>query len=863
MSSSGRTTGSEEALIDAIETTPIIDNHAHPLLKLEHIDKFPLLAIATEANGDALESSRTSMAHIRAVNQLSRLLACEPTWDAVAAAIKAKRQGEDQKAWVQRCMSGIEAVLVDDGLGDPDQAESYRYFDQFTSSKSKRIVRIEYEATLMIQAALATEASVDTFRKEVVSQFDSMVRSCIEDIEVVGFKSVICYRTGLDIRPKEDGKAQALKGFENIWESKVRTANYRFERLSDRGLTEFFVHRLAQLIEDTDTSWKKPIQFHTGLGDNDITLTTSNPAYLQPFIREHPHVPIVLLHASYPFTREAGYLAAMYANVYADIGEVFPFVNRDGQLNIIRQILELCPVSKILWSTDGHWFPETYLLAVEQMRVALKSVLCEFTSAGDVNYTQAIQLVEDVLFNNSNKLYDLGLVLHRQKTLSDPQTPREGLLNAIRKTGIKSSDVQFLRISWIDMASTPRARAFPMRRVWSLLEDNKPVTFNVVSGALGLLQNDFPIEGLEPVGERKVVPDWGTLHPGPRKGHVVARAVFQEQDGSPVNTCPRTTLKRILNKASEKGLEFMLGFEIELVLLRRTQDGFEAVEADGHAWCVSRVMDSDAAAVLEEAILQLAQAGIFVDVFHPESAQGGYEIVLPKTAALEAVDTLLFAREVISACALSKGYKMTLHPKPFATQGGTAAHVHMSISTPEGDKPHIYEPFYAGILKHLRALVAFTCSSKSSYDRIQDGCWAGGTWITWGTQNRETPLRKVAGSHWEVKSMDGTANPYLALAALIGAGVHGVVTGEKLDLGDCKMKDPARLSEEEREALRITERLPRALSEAIEALKDDKVMEKVMGEELVDLYVRVKETELGFQEKMSEEERWRWMVERF
>jgi len=85
-------------------------------------------------------------------------------------------------------------------------------------------------------------------------------------------------------------------------------------------------------------------------------------------------VPIVLLHASYPWTKEAGYLASVYDNVYADIGEVFPFLSKEGQENAIREILELCPTEKMMWSTDGHWFPETYLLAIIQVREALEVV---------------------------------------------------------------------------------------------------------------------------------------------------------------------------------------------------------------------------------------------------------------------------------------------------------------------------------------------------------------------------------------------------------------------------------------------------------------------------------------------------------
>jgi hypothetical protein len=128
------------------------------------------------------------------------------------------------------------------------------------------------------------------------------------------------------------------------------------------------------LIRDSPPGQKKPLQFHTGLGDNDLILPTSSPSHLQKFIRLYPTVPIVLLHAGYPFTRETGYLASVYENVYADIGEVFPCVSQDGQERILREILELCPWSKILWSTDGRWFPETYLLAVLQMREVFSTV---------------------------------------------------------------------------------------------------------------------------------------------------------------------------------------------------------------------------------------------------------------------------------------------------------------------------------------------------------------------------------------------------------------------------------------------------------------------------------------------------------
>ena len=98
------------------------------------------------------------------------------------------------------------------------------------------------------------------------------------------------------------------------------------------------------------------VQFHTGLGDNDITVTRSSPSHLQPIIKAYPNTTFILLHASYPFTREAAYLTSVYKNVYLDFGEIFPILSGDGQRETIRQVLELCPTNKMMWSSEYSAF---------------------------------------------------------------------------------------------------------------------------------------------------------------------------------------------------------------------------------------------------------------------------------------------------------------------------------------------------------------------------------------------------------------------------------------------------------------------------------------------------------------------------
>lgn len=860
----------EDALWCAIHQTPIIDNHAHPLLKPSKLGKYPLLTVATEAHGPALDSSRRSLAHIRAVRQLSQVLGCDKTWEAVEKVIGERRE-TDYEAWTERCLEGIECVLVDDGLDAGDDVDGYDYFDGFTRGKSKRIVRIEPIVAELIEKYCLQEDDPVGALMSVTGDFHTAVDKAIKDPEVVAFKSVICYRTGLAI-PRVPDSAKVREIFSQIYRQRKTPGAQKFTRLDHPGLNEYFVHVLARAITDSPQTFKKPIQFHTGLGDNDITLTTASPAHLQEFIRAYSDVPIVLLHSGYPYTRELGYLAAMYANVYADIGEVFPFLSRDGQEGVVRQILELCPVSKILWSTDGHWFPETYLLAVVQVREVLWTVLRDYVRKGDLTSEQAVELVEDILFHNSNKLYDLGLVelkpLAAQYSHKTRQgTAPEGSIGAVSKFLGGKDEPRFLRIYWNDMTGTPRMRAVPVRRVLSMLEAGEEFSFGVTKASMGLIQVDMPAPGVSPSGEWRLHPDLSTLRPGPRKGHIVARGVFKEKDGSAVDLCPRTILQRVLGKARAQGLTFVLGFEIELVLMRRGKETkFEPLDGDGHAWSVGRAMDHQAAIeVVEGAIAALDEAGVYIDMVHPESANGQYEIILPKAPVLEAVDTLLYARDVISSHATAKGYRMTLHPKPFAMACGTAAHVHMSISSPGGDDPATYGPFYAGILRHLRAVSAFTYSSVASYERAQDGCWAGGTWVAWGTQNRETPLRAIEGSHWELKSMDGMANPYLALGAVLGAGLLGHAAGEDLlgSWGDCGERAPAEMTAAQRGEVGVAERIPGSLREALDALREDGELGGMMGRELVERYVAVKTAELELLRGMGDEERRTWVMERY
>ena len=370
-------------LRSVIRNCPVIDNHAHNLLLPDKLETIEFTTITTEAQGPALKDVYTSLSHIRAANQLKELYGCDESadWNTILAQ-RAQILGEDPQGLTRQCFDGTHTILMDDGL-DPEIAYPYNFHDQFTVGKTRRIVRIETEAQNIMRGLMENpnrKFSMDSVGKdalwvEFAREYEEQIKNLIHDPEVVGFKSVVCYRTGLDIEPEhlsDSALASSVDDF-HLYVDAAAQGKYRIEY---KGVNDFLVGGALQLLSSSagETGTSKPIQFHTGLGDSDINLLRSNPAHLQPIIEKFPQVPFVILHSSYPYTREAGYLATVFSHVYLDVGEVFPMLSRDGQLSVLKQSFQLTPTSKLLWSTDGHYFPETYWLANKQFRHALEQV---------------------------------------------------------------------------------------------------------------------------------------------------------------------------------------------------------------------------------------------------------------------------------------------------------------------------------------------------------------------------------------------------------------------------------------------------------------------------------------------------------
>jgi len=296
--------------------------------------------------------------------------------------------------------------------------------------------------------------------------------------------------------------------------------------------------------------------------------------------------------------------------------------------------------------------------------------------------------------------------------------------------------------------------------------------------------------------------------------------------------------------------DFLVGFESEFILLSSINP---VKPSNVHQWSSAAgfLAGSKEATILEEIGKAVQASGLSLQMIHSEAAPGQYEVVGGPLNPLDAADQLIFTREIIVNIASKHGLHATFAPRPFMTSAGSAAHTHISVhSAKEGDKPpdrlSEYESaFLAGIIEHLASLPAITLPTPASYKRMVDGVWSGGTYVHYGTENREAPIRITNATspksrNFEMRFVDGTANPHLALAAIIGAGLSGLKASTPLQMKDCPGPKCAwEMTEEERKALGITKRMPLDVEEARHNLVTDTGLKQVLGENLVAKYISV------------------------
>jgi glutamine synthetase len=419
---------------------------------------------------------------------------------------------------------------------------------------------------------------------------------------------------------------------------------------------------------------------------------------------------------------------------------------------------------------------------------------------------------------------------------------------------VSVDNVRTVRFLYCDHGNVIRGKASHVSALPDFLESGIGLT--VAMQAFTLTEHLAPGTHLGPVGEIRLVPDprtYAVLPYAAREARLLCD--MYTLDGQQWDLCPRTFLRQMIDRAGQHGLRVEAAFEYEFYLARQIDDG-RFVPADDSLCFSSDGMDRQAAVI--GAILDaLDQQGLQPRQYYPELGPAQQELSIQHAPLLEAADRQVAVRETVRAVAMQHGLLATFAPKPFPDQAGSGCHVHMSLWY--GDQNMLYDPagqyglsalgrsFVAGILEHLPGLLALTCPSVNSYMRLVPNSWSS-AFTCWGPDNREASVRVAspfrgrieASTNIEIKAVDGSANPYLALGAIVAAGLDGIE--RNLDPGEPLESNPADLDETVREALRIR-RYPASLAEAVDELQKDEVLLNALGPNRAHEFIGVRRAE--------------------
>ena len=447
----------------------------------------------------------------------------------------------------------------------------------------------------------------------------------------------------------------------------------------------------------------------------------------------------------------------------------------------------------------------------------------------------------------------------------------DGVPPAFRTFLKANMDVQFIRYCWIDFSGILRARVLTKRRCLHIAARGIPIRLAPCSctGLIPEILESFSHGGFEYVN-----PDWKSLRVlYPTHASVMCTVSGQntalQEPVSLVDRCPRSTLGKVLDYVQKhQGIEFLAGFELEFFLVEEEKIKQGISTSLGKQ---PHFLNSSASALrgssskcLDGCVRRLEAAGVLVLQYHAENSNHQFEISTAPLPVMEAIDTFVQTKEIIQDEAVNHNYRAIFLPKPFRSEGTNGLHIHLSIHE-SGD---VEQPikriltnavqetqFLAGILQRLPLLCAFSMPYESSYSRLAPSV---GEWVSWGTGNRETPIRRIDTAYWELRSIDCTANPYIVLAVYIASGVLGIENGSSLRLKDCQ-GPLSRLDSKARAQLNIDTAMPKNLHESMERLEHEgqssyMSLDSLLGRPVLDQFLQVKKAEQRLLGGLGEEE---------
>ncbi|MFH1306423.1 MAG: type I glutamate--ammonia ligase [Candidatus Micrarchaeota archaeon] len=421
-------------------------------------------------------------------------------------------------------------------------------------------------------------------------------------------------------------------------------------------------------------------------------------------------------------------------------------------------------------------------------------------------------------------------------------------------TKMKIDKVEFVNLQFSDMMGMAKSVTIPISKFKYALE--------------GLWFDGSSIEGFARIFESDMMlrPDTSTYCIIPwfaSNGSNVARIICDVYmpDGKPYGSDPRYVLKKVMKEAEEMGYIFNTGPELEFFLFKKENGGIKTavdrtIEPHDRGQYFDLVMDAGFEA--RRQMMSVAQKmNIDVEASHHEVAFGQHELDFKYGEALSTADRVITLKYIIQAIAQKHSLHATFMPKPITGINGNGMHVHQSLFTPNGENTFFDSSdkyklskvayyFLGGQMKHAKAMSAILNPLVNSYKRLVPG-YEAATYICWAQINRSALIRvpkyspgKEKATRLEIRNPDPSANPYLAFAVLLKAGIDGIKN---------KTEPPSPVEEdvfgfdEKKLGEKKIDTLPHSLWQAIKYLQEDDAICSALGEDLLKKYVRAKTKE--------------------
>jgi predicted TIM-barrel fold metal-dependent hydrolase len=384
---------------------PVVDVHCHPFANKGRMSPEQFTNTVSFGGGsaeymaaggmavdkqllDELQRNKREVLYFRYMVQLlARFFDCPPDLEQIMAA-RNEAIGRDYTGYIRRLFHdcGLTTLVVDFGYPQPP-IEASRFMEDMPAE----VVPI-YRIEPLIVELLDSGCAWEEFRR----RFDEGVAGALEHAGYRGVKSIIAYRTGLDVSPLSRTPDQGLQALDAL---RRGTGGQAMKKLRD--------HLLCRALE-LCMEYNVPMQIHTGIGDFEVNLVMCRPALLMDLLRfpAFRACRVLLVHTGYPYHAEAGYMANVLPRVYCDVSEGIPFAGNAAR-RIFAEVLEMAPLSKVVYGSDGYGSAEINYVGAKLGKQALALALQELSEAGMLPSDEAKQAAGMILSDNARQLYQL------------------------------------------------------------------------------------------------------------------------------------------------------------------------------------------------------------------------------------------------------------------------------------------------------------------------------------------------------------------------------------------------------------------------------------------------------------------------